>query len=82
MLSAKIGTTTSDLFINDPFAKDASGSPVSIIRRAETNFGDLCADAFREMMNADIGLINGGGIRAGISKGEITGNDILTVYPF
>ena len=53
-----------------------------IIRNAETNLGDLCADAFRVVTGADIGFINGGGIRTDIAKGEITFNDLLSVYPF
>lgn len=53
-----------------------------LIRNTETNLGDFCADAFRCVTGADIGVINGGGIRAELSKGEITFNDILSVYPF
>ncbi len=53
-----------------------------IIRNAETNLGDLCADAYRTLMGADIGFINGGGIRADIEKGDITYADIIAVHPF
>ncbi len=53
-----------------------------LIRNTQTNLGDFCADAFRVVTNADIGVINGGGIRAGLSKGELTFNDILSIYPF
>lgn len=53
-----------------------------IVRNAETNLGDLCADAFKYVTGADIGFINGGGIRTDIAKGDITFNDILSVYPF
>ncbi len=53
-----------------------------LIRNTETNLGDFCADAFRFVTGADIGVINGGGIRAELSKGEVTFNDILSVYPF
>lgn len=52
------------------------------IRNAETNLGDLVADAYRDQLGADIGLCNGGGIRADILKGEITYKDALTVFPF
>lgn len=71
----KIGTSKVNLT-----TVDADGN--RIIRNAETNLGDLCADAFREVTGADIGFINGGGIRTDIAKGEITFNDILSVYPF
>ncbi len=52
------------------------------VRRAETNLGDLCADAYRCVLGADIGLVNGGGVRAGIAAGDITYGDILNVFPF
>ena len=53
-----------------------------IIRNRETNLGDLCADAYRVVMGADIGLQNGGGIRADIAAGDVTFNDLLSVFPF
>lgn len=52
------------------------------VRNAETNLGDFCADAYRYMMGADIGIMNGGGIRASIDAGDITYEDALTVYPY
>ncbi len=59
---------------------DESGN--RIIRKAETNLGDLCADAYREITGADIGMVNGGGIRTNIDIGDITFNEILGVFPF
>lgn len=53
-----------------------------LVRIQETNLGDLCADAFREVMGADIGYVNGGGLRAPIAKGDVTFNDMLSVFPF
>ncbi len=53
-----------------------------IIRKAETNLGDLCADAYRVITGADIGIVNGGGIRTNIDIGDITFNEILGVFPF
>lgn len=52
------------------------------IRSGETNLGDLCADAYRVMMGADIGFTNGGGIRADIDAGDITYEDIINVHPY
>ncbi|MDD3400100.1 MAG: 5'-nucleotidase C-terminal domain-containing protein [Eubacteriales bacterium] len=52
------------------------------VRSAETNLGDLCADAYRDQMDADIAFVNGGGVRASIPAGDITYNQILTVHPF
>ncbi len=52
------------------------------IRSGETNLGDLVADAYRVVMGADIGMVNGGGIRADIQAGEITYEDIINVHPY
>ncbi len=59
---------------------DESGN--RIIRKAETNLGDLCADAYRVITGAVIGFVNGGGIRTNIDIGDITFNEILGVFPF
>lgn len=71
----KIGVSDVNLITHD-----ANGD--RLVRRAETNLGNFCADAFRLVTGADIGYINGGGLRAPISVGDITFNDILSVYPF
>lgn len=59
---------------------DADG--VRMVRNRETTIGNLCADAFRVIGGADIGMINGGGIRANLPKGDITYADMLAVQPF
>ena len=59
---------------------DADGN--RLVRSAETNLGNLCAEAIRSLVNADIGYVNGGGIRSNISAGDITFNDLLNVFPF
>ncbi len=70
------------LTISDPEEVDANGKPIRMVRRAETNLGDLCADAYRIQSGADIAFVNGGGIRVSINAGKITLNDILKVHPF
>ena len=65
-------------------------------RDGETNFGDLSADSYRaeglkmietkDIPDSDadhvIGFINGGAIRKGIKKGDVTKEDILKAFPF
>ncbi|MBR5344518.1 MAG: 5'-nucleotidase C-terminal domain-containing protein, partial [Clostridia bacterium] len=62
-------------------------------RTEETNLGDLITDAMvwsvardggieNAEPNAIVGITNGGGIRAPISAGDVTKNDIVTVLPF
>ncbi len=81
-LAEVVAKTDVDLTINDPTAAKDDGSPVRIIRNAETNLGDLCADAYRYVSGADVAFVNGGGIRVSIKAGDITRNDILKVHPF
>ena len=81
-LAEVVARTDVELTINDPVAKTEEGKPVRIIRNAETNLGDLCADAYRYVSGADIAFVNGGGIRVSIKEGDITLNDILKVHPF
>jgi len=82
LLDTVVACTQVELTINDPEAVDASGNPVRMVRRAETNLGDLCADAFRDQAGADIAIVNGGGVRASIARGDITYGDIIGVHPF
>ena len=70
------------LTINDPEEVDSNGRPIRMVRRAETNLGDLCADAYRAQSGADIAFVNGGGVRTNINAGDITLGDILKVHPF
>ncbi|MBP5706861.1 MAG: 5'-nucleotidase C-terminal domain-containing protein, partial [Spirochaetales bacterium] len=55
---------------------------IRLVRIRETPIGNMCADAFRIIGRADIGLINGGGIRTGLKSGNITYKDIISVFPF
>lgn len=58
------------------------------VRNGETNLGDLCADAYRYVMSqsigkqVDVGIVNGGGVRADIPAGDITFGQIISVHPF
>lgn len=53
-----------------------------MVRNRETAIGNFCADAFRTVLDTDIAFINGGGIRDSISRGNITFNDLKSVFPF
>ena len=81
-LKEVVAVTQVTLTINDPEAVDDNGKPIRMVRRAETNLGDLCADAYRAQSGADIAFVNGGGIRVNIEAGDITLNNILKVHPF
>ncbi len=51
-------------------------------RSRETGLGDLVADVMREAAGAEVALVNGGTIRAGIPKGPVTVGTIYNVLPF
>ncbi len=81
-LDEVVAKTQVALTITDPEAVDGEGKPIRIIRNAETNLGDLCADAYRDRSGADVAFVNGGGIRVSIAEGDITLGNILSVHPF
>lgn len=53
-----------------------------LIRSGETNLGDFVTDAYKNVLDTDIALCNGGGIRNEIPASTFTYNDILTAFPF
>ena len=71
-----VAHTDVDLVIKDPVTGER------IVRSQETNLGDLCADAYRAMSGAQIGIVNGGGVRDTIPAGDITYGQIIKVHPF
>ncbi len=72
-----VGKSMVELIATDPDNPD-----VRLVRTQETNLGDYCADAYRTITGADVGISNGGGIRANISKGDITYGMFISVHPY
>lgn len=56
----------------------------NVVRTEQTNLGHLLGEAYRtyKLVNADFGVMNSGGVRDSIAKGEVTYRDVLTVQPF
>ncbi len=52
------------------------------VRTRETDLGDFIADIMRNAAGAEAAIINGGGIRTSIKKGELKVKDIYSVLPF
>jgi 5'-nucleotidase len=48
----------------------------------ESSLGNLIADAQRQALGTDFALVNPGGIRTSISKGEVTWGRLYAVQPF
>jgi 2',3'-cyclic-nucleotide 2'-phosphodiesterase (5'-nucleotidase family) len=72
-LSVKVGATSAPL---DALSLSS--------RTKETNVGNFIADAYRKVTGADIGLVNGGSIRADLlyNPGPLTKRDVLSIMPF
>lgn len=72
--------------VNAALGQEIGRSPGDLeaadIRTRETSLGNLVADIIRETAGAEIGLINAGAIRAGISRGTIRLKDIYTALPY
>lgn len=52
------------------------------LRIGETNLGRVVTDAYLLETGADVAFENAGGIRASVSKGDVTYGDIIGVAPF
>jgi 5'-nucleotidase len=50
--------------------------------QSQTPLGVLIAESYRNAGNADIGIVNGGGVRQTINAGAVTINDLYAVQPF
>lgn len=72
-LEVKVGATAVPL---DALSKS--------VRTKETDIGNFIADAYREAVDADIGFVNGGSIRADLTyqPGVLTKRDVLSMLPF
>ncbi len=75
LTARKVAETTVDLRVQD---EDGN----RLVRRYETNVGDLCADAFRYAVDADVSFVQGGGLRADIPAGDVTLMHLLNLLPF
>lgn len=73
--SREVATVTFDLPVKD-------ANSVWIVRKEEAPMGNLVADAFRSKMKAQIGLINGGGLRNDIKAGRVNYGNAVSVQPF
>jgi 5'-nucleotidase / UDP-sugar diphosphatase len=80
--ATQIGTSEVFLAGSQRGAPGTPGSFLAGVRNAETNMGNLVADAMRFAGEADIAIQNAGGIRADIAAGPVTVGDTFNVLPF
>ena len=93
--STKIATATDNLCLRRvpgnqrDISRSSLGDVCNANERVNAHGGDmqqLIAEAFlqqgRVFFNADLSLLNGGGVRTDLSKGPVTVKDVYTVLPF
>jgi 5'-nucleotidase/UDP-sugar diphosphatase len=72
--------------LSDELGKVVTVSSVRLdgdrVRDEETNLGNMVADAILQASGAEIGVINGGAIRASIEPGNVTLEHLMTALPF
>ena len=51
-------------------------------RYQECTVGNLVADSFKSVSNAEVAIVNGGGIRSNLKKGNLTRGQIMEASPF
>lgn len=76
LLAQTAGMSNVKLYSNDPNTGER------LVRKQETNLGDFVADSFKAVLDCDVAVANGGGIRHGIEIGEITYNSLIEAFPF
>ena len=54
----------------------------NVVRSQEAMLGDLVADSIRHYAGTDVGMVNGGSIRATLPKGDITMGTVYDIMPF
>ena len=78
-LNILYGSTEYDLVIRPEGTTD---SHFIYCRYQECTVGNLLADAFKSAGKSDAAILNGGGVRSGINKGDLTRSQIMAVAPF
>ena len=80
LFSQKIGT--SEVLLSSERGSFSGGQITNGVRNSEMPLGNLVADAMRNVLEADLAITNGGGLRADIKIGDITAGTLNSVLPF
>jgi 5'-nucleotidase/UDP-sugar diphosphatase len=65
-----------------PIFRSAARIPSSGLRGGETPLGNFVADVIRDATDADLAIINSGGIRAALPAGDVGVGDVYSTLPF
>lgn len=74
--------TMTEIGYSDAYLSAYDENGTYLLRSGECSIGNFCADALRTITGAQIGVVNGGGIRAEIQAGKLTYATIMSVFPF
>lgn len=78
-LKIEVGYSDFDLVLKPEESADSS---LSYCRIRECTLGNLVTDAMKQKSGADICIVNGGAIRNGIKKGNLTKSQLIEVLPY
>ncbi len=53
-----------------------------LVRRNESELGNLAADAFRWAAKSDVAIANGGGLRDDLPEGDVKKRNTMAIFPF
>ena len=81
-VKSKFDSKMSEVIGHSDFALSIYDNGVRIVRNNDTGIGNFVADAYRTILDADIAIVNSGGIRTSIESGEITYEELFNVHPF
>ena len=76
ILNQPVGETAFDIRSDNPADK------VRRVRNGETNMGDFVADAYKNVLDTDVAIVDGGSLRNNIKAGVITYAGLLEAFPF
>ena len=76
-----MNNVTSEKMATTDFDLPAMEGSTWLVRHQETTIGNLISDAFRVAFDCQTGLVNGGALRSGINKGDISFGDVIAVQP-
>ena len=76
LLKQPVGEALLQLRSNDPQTGER------LVRNSECSLANFVTDAFKDVLNCDVVMVNGGSIRNEIKTGVVTYNDLLEAFPF
>lgn len=79
IFKSKVSSKTKELIGETSTLLDGENAT---IRRTESNLANFVCDSIKERFGVDAVLLNGGGFRSSIQKGQITMGNVLEVFPF